>query len=57
MAPIRANQITGTTSDFKMGVIMVIIIQMSDKICKGAQFINHRYDYRQNWMSRCPVTN
>ena len=53
MAPIRANQITGTTSDFKMGVIKVIIIQMSDKIRKGAQFINHRYDYRQNWMSRC----
>ena len=34
MAPIRANQITGTSSDFKMGVIKVIIIQMSDKIAK-----------------------
>ena len=32
IAPIRANQITGTTSDFKMGVIKSVIIRVINKI-------------------------
>ena len=29
----------------------------SDDREAGARFVNHDYDYRQNWTTRSPVTN
>ena len=33
-----------------------VIIRVFNKI-GGVRFVNHKYDYRTNWTTRCPVTN
>ena len=31
--------------------------QKSDEREAGVLFVNHEYDYRQNWTTRSPITN
>ena len=33
------------------------IIPKSDACKAGVQFVNHEYNYRQNWMTQSPITN
>ena len=33
-----------------------VIIRVINKIGRP-RFVNHEYDYRPNWTTRCPVTN
>ena len=43
-----------------MEPIRSLIIQVINKIggCEArVQFVNHEFDYRQNWMKISPVTN
>ena len=61
----RANHIAKITSDCKMDLIKVInngnrtewsptrsqIMRVINEI------VNHEYDYRLNWTTRCPVTS
>ena len=40
--------------------IQSVIIQVINKMDDwevGVQFVNHEYDYRQNWTTQSPVTN
>ena len=37
--------------------IIIQVITKSDYCTMGVQFVNHKYDYRQNWVTQSPVTN
>ena len=32
-------------------------VQHRKSAIHGFRFVNHKYDYRLNWTTRCPVTN
>ena len=38
-------------------VIIRVINKLSDGREAGVRFVDHEYDYRQNWTTRSPVTN
>ena len=37
--------------------VIIRVITKSDDREAGVRFVNHKYDYRLNWTTRCPVTN
>ena len=60
----------GTINDSNTELIMVIglsgvqfglqsyeSLTKSDDREAGVRFVNHEYDYRQNWTTRSPITN
>ena len=57
MAPIRANQITGTTNDFKMGVINVINSVDNDKLpCHTLPLTQHLSFFRNLLLYSCETS-
>ena len=62
----RSHECHATFGEKKTILIMVIglsgvqysvYLTKTDDCERGFQFVNHEYDYRLNWMTRCPVTN
>ena len=37
--------------------VIIRVITKSDDCAAGVRFVNHKYDYRLNWTTRCSVTN
>ena len=37
--------------------VIIRVINKSDDREAGIRFVNHEYDYRENWTTRIPVTN
>ena len=37
--------------------VIIRVITKSDDRAAGVRFVNHEYNYRLNWTTRCPVTN
>ena len=41
----------------QFGLLSYKSVTKSDNRETGVRFVNHAYDYRQNWTTRSPVTN
>ena len=54
---IQFIMVIGLSARVQFGLQSYEWLTNSDKCEAGVWYLNHKYDYRQNWMTQGPVTN
>ena len=54
---IQFIMVIGLSARVQFGLQSYEWLTKSDKREAGVWYLNHKYDYRQNWMTQSPVTN